>query len=218
MATYKQGILGSFSGKVGTVIGSFWKGRWVMRGIAPNVHNPQTPAQMHQRARFALIGRTIPAVQGFINVSFDRIAAANSVTNANVYQELNLDDPNVIQGTGTNLTIDYTNLILSRGYGINPASPAAVQGTGQTIDITWVDNAGISPETLSTDIVMAIIYNPARNASAYDVTSATRLDSIMNVAYPALWTGEEAHIYIATRSQDGEIISNSQHLATITLA
>ena len=33
MGTHKRGILGNFSGKVGTVIGSTWRGIWVMRGL-----------------------------------------------------------------------------------------------------------------------------------------------------------------------------------------
>ena len=34
MGTIKQGILGGFSGKVGTVVGSSWKGISYMRGLA----------------------------------------------------------------------------------------------------------------------------------------------------------------------------------------
>lgn len=37
MGTIKQGILGGFSGKVGTVAGSSWKGISYMRGRAQNV-------------------------------------------------------------------------------------------------------------------------------------------------------------------------------------
>jgi hypothetical protein len=33
MGTHKKGILGNFSGKVGTVVGSTWRGIWVMRGL-----------------------------------------------------------------------------------------------------------------------------------------------------------------------------------------
>ena len=36
MGTIKQGILGGFSGKVGTVVGSSWKGISYMRGKTTN--------------------------------------------------------------------------------------------------------------------------------------------------------------------------------------
>lgn len=54
MGTIKQGILGGFSGKVGTVIGSSWKGFSYMRGRAQSVKNPRTEGQVEQRSKFAL--------------------------------------------------------------------------------------------------------------------------------------------------------------------
>lgn len=54
MGTIKQGILGGFSGKVGTAIGSSWKGISYMRGRAQSVKNPRTEGQMEQRSKFAL--------------------------------------------------------------------------------------------------------------------------------------------------------------------
>ena len=52
MGKIKQGILGGFKGKVGTVIGSSWNGISYMRGQAQSVRNPKTPAQMIQRDFF----------------------------------------------------------------------------------------------------------------------------------------------------------------------
>ena len=52
MGKIKQGILGGFKGKVGTVIGSSWNGIAYMKGQAQNVKNPKTPAQMIQRDFF----------------------------------------------------------------------------------------------------------------------------------------------------------------------
>ena len=52
MGKIKQGILGGFKGKVGTVVGSSWNGISYMRGIAQSVRNANTPAQQKQRAFF----------------------------------------------------------------------------------------------------------------------------------------------------------------------
>ena len=52
MGTIKQGILGGFNGKVGTVVGASWKGISYMRGIAQSVRNPKTEAQVKQRNFF----------------------------------------------------------------------------------------------------------------------------------------------------------------------
>lgn len=53
MAVYKQGILGSFSGKVGTVVGSSWRGVPYLRSLATKVANPRTAAQVEVRGRLA---------------------------------------------------------------------------------------------------------------------------------------------------------------------
>ena len=52
MGKIKQGILGGFRGKVGTVIGASWNGIAYMRGLPQSVKNPKTAAQQAQRAFF----------------------------------------------------------------------------------------------------------------------------------------------------------------------
>ena len=52
MGKIKQGILGGFQGKVGTVIGASWNGIAYMRGIAQSVKNPKTAGQQIQRGFF----------------------------------------------------------------------------------------------------------------------------------------------------------------------
>ena len=52
MGKIKQGILGGFKGKVGTVIGASWNGIAYMRGLPQSVRNPKTVAQEAQRAFF----------------------------------------------------------------------------------------------------------------------------------------------------------------------
>ena len=52
MGKIKQGILGGFKGKVGTVIGSSWNGIAYMKGLPQSVKNSKTAAQIMQREFF----------------------------------------------------------------------------------------------------------------------------------------------------------------------
>ena len=52
MGKIKQGILGGFKGKVGTVIGASWNGIAYMKGKPQSVRNPRTDAQLQQREFF----------------------------------------------------------------------------------------------------------------------------------------------------------------------
>lgn len=53
MAIIKQGILGGFSNKVGSVVGAGWKGIATMRSLPQSVANPRTTAQVANRSTFA---------------------------------------------------------------------------------------------------------------------------------------------------------------------
>ena len=53
MGVIKQGILGGFSGKVGSVVGTSWKGRAVMKAMPLSVANPRTTGQVQQRTKMA---------------------------------------------------------------------------------------------------------------------------------------------------------------------
>ncbi len=68
MGTIKQGILGGFSGKVGTVVGGSWKGISYMRGRAQSVKNPRTEAQMEQRSKFALTLSFLKPITSYLRV------------------------------------------------------------------------------------------------------------------------------------------------------
>ena len=52
MGKIKQGILGGFKGKVGTVIGSSWNGIAYMKGLPQSQKDPKTAAQLMQRNFF----------------------------------------------------------------------------------------------------------------------------------------------------------------------
>lgn len=52
MGKIKQGILGGFKGKVGTVIGASWNGIAYMKGLPQSQKDPKTAAQIAQRNYF----------------------------------------------------------------------------------------------------------------------------------------------------------------------
>jgi hypothetical protein len=101
MGTIKQGILGQFSGKVGTVIGSSWKGQGVMRGIAPSVANPKTDGQLAVRQKFSITMKFVQSMVQFLRIGFKNYAMGMTQVNAAFsYNRLN-----AILGTYPNFTV-----------------------------------------------------------------------------------------------------------------
>ena len=137
MGTIKQGILGGFSGKVGTVVGSSWKGISYMRGQAQSVKNPRTEKQMAQRDKFALALSFIRPIQSFIQIGFKTYAHKQSAFNAAMSYTLK----NAIKGTYPNHSIDFEKAMVSRGSLVQPFN-VNMLNNGNEIGIAWTDNSG----------------------------------------------------------------------------
>lgn len=214
MATYKQGILGGFRGKVGTVIGSFWKGRCVMRSVPNHVSDPQTPAQMAQRARMTLVSHFLSSVLGFVNIGYRNYTAVETASNAAMRDNL----AKAVIGSGTAVSLDLDKVQLSKGALLNVEDPAVVVGTAHSCNVTWTDNTGAADDALATDIVMVCLYNQAKSASTYDAVSATRADEALSVHHPSGWAGDTVTVFACTSNVDRSNLSDSVKVGSFTAA
>lgn len=89
MATIKQGILGAFSGKVGSVVGSSWKGIAIMKALPASVANPKTAKQVIQRGKMSsavsFAKEVLPQVIKPLNDRFvSRMSGYNSFIQQNI--------------------------------------------------------------------------------------------------------------------------------------
>ena len=111
MGTIKQGILGGFNGKVGTVIGSSWKGITYMRGQSQHVKNPRTAGQIYSRTAFKAVSAALSPIASTLRLTFAKSAGKMSAFNKAVsenYKKAIVD----LDGTPV---VDYSKLILSKG-------------------------------------------------------------------------------------------------------
>ncbi|MDR0422036.1 MAG: DUF6266 family protein [Proteiniphilum sp.] len=70
MGTIKKGILGGFSGKVGTVVGGSGQGRRALRSLPQHGNNPRTEGQVSQRTKFAITLSFLKPVTGFLRTGW----------------------------------------------------------------------------------------------------------------------------------------------------
>ena len=116
MGKIKQGILGGFKGKVGTVIGASWNGIAYMRGLAQSVKNPKTAAQLQQRAFFkdlqGLVGQlTDEQLQSLFPTVMRGMTRRNMLTRqlaaaAVVTDDAKTVDLSLLEGIGSGECID----------------------------------------------------------------------------------------------------------------
>ena len=133
MGKIKQGILGGFKGKVGTVIGSSWNGISYMRGLAQSVKNPKTAGQTTQRTFFREV---LDIVGQFTNEQLNFLfpTAPSGMTRRNaLVKQLSA----VFAVDGDTKSVDLSN-INSLGNAATADLPeVAIAATGENLTISW---------------------------------------------------------------------------------
>ena len=214
MGTIKQGILGGFSGKVGTVIGSSWKGISYMRGQAQHVKNPRSSGQVDQRTKFNLALNFLQPNVPYIRIGYKSQAAKQTEFNA----AMSYIVKNAITGTSPNYALDYTKVMVSRG-GLTQVTDGAVNWTAAQSKLTfsWTDNSGVGT-ALATDKAMPFVYNKDKNETIYNTEGATRTTHTMDVTVPSNWVGDKVEVYLGMVSEDGTLVADSIYLGEKTLS
>ena len=89
MAKIEMGILGGFSGRVGTVVGYRRRGAWFVRAYQPHINDRKSAAQLEQRSRFkAMIQFASPATP-VLRVGLKQLAARQQITEGNTFLKIN---------------------------------------------------------------------------------------------------------------------------------
>ena len=212
MGTIKQGILGGFSGKVGSVIGGVWKGISYMRGIALHIANPKTDAQLAQREKWAVTMRFLKPLTEFLKTGFKQYAVKMSGINAAMQYNIK----NALTGSYPNIAIDYPNALVAKGNLAGSLNAVASSTVAGTVKFDWEDNSGEIGAS-STDKTLIVIYNPSQNQAVTVNQLAERGDGTQTVTVPASFSGDLVQCYMAFITEDGTV-SNSAFAGAVTVA
>lgn len=206
MGKIMQGILGGFSGKVGTVVGGTWKSISYIRSIATSVANPRTEKQLRQREKFKTSVNFLKTATPFIQIGYRNYAHRQTAFNAAMSHMLRY----AVTGDGEQATIDFDKTLLAQGS-LTTATDAAVQVEAGKATFTWTDNSNTG-NAVATDKVMVLAYNKDKQETVYNTTAATRADGTAELVLPASWADDALAVYLAFYSEDGQRVSNSQCL------
>ncbi|RZK76802.1 MAG: hypothetical protein EOO85_10440, partial [Pedobacter sp.] len=111
MGKYKNGINGAFTGKIGSVVGVTRRGVDYMRSLPDiRVDNP-SEKQIRQRNILAMISSWLKPIKFIINVGFKIFSGGKTPLN----QVFSLISKEALIIDGDNISIDYKNVVLSKG-------------------------------------------------------------------------------------------------------
>jgi hypothetical protein len=211
MGTIRKGILGGFSGKVGTVIGANWKGGTYMRSLPQKGKKSDSLAQRSQRTKFAITINLLQPLTSLLRVGWKLYAHNRSAINAAMAYTI----ANAVTGNYPDYQIDPGKVLVSRGA-LTPATNAMAAFSTGKIDIVWDDNSGYD-SAKATDKTLIAILNFDKRTAITQSDGVERFTGVQNIAIPVEWAGDEVHTYMGFISEDGKEVANSLYLGKIKL-
>lgn len=129
-------LFGKINGKIGGVVFSTSGGIQISREYNPNVANPNTQAQVNQRARMKLMSQLSAVMAPVITMQKMGLVSAR-----NQFTKRNFGYSYVSEG---NAQVSYENIQLTQGNAALPAIVAEVNGGRYTLSLAQAADASVS--------------------------------------------------------------------------
>jgi len=213
MGTYNKGILGPFSGKVGTVIGATWRGKDYMRSLPKKTNRPATAEQLLQREKFETATDFLRPMYPVLRQCFGRKDGKNTRLN----QALSYHMREALQVVGNTVTIDYPKVLIGSGSLLGVLNPEVTALGNNQLQFSWEDNANQGGGQ-GTDSVVIVVFAPTSKGYYTNLLAASRSALTATVTLPTAFAGETVHCWITFAANGGVDSATSAYLPPITVS
>jgi len=210
MARLKNGPNGGFSGKVGSVVGSSWKGIEYIRGLPRKRRGKAKPAEANNRTRFGYVQTWLNAFSPFTSIGFMNSSSGMLANNA----AMSWNVKNAVKGEAPDFYIDYQAVLLSDGI-LRQADEAVMDLRENVLTVTW--KAVYRNKAKRNDDLLFLAYDPVTAEICFELAKANRNDEKFSTGLPPVFKGKIIEVYIAFTSRDRKIASRSQYLGSVLL-
>ena len=200
MGRLDKGLLGGYTGKLGTTVGSTWKGINVVRTYQPNVANPRSDKQVEHRSLFS------------------QVTAIGSLLLADVVKPL--WDRNAKQMSGYNAFIQANMLAAAKEKKLTPQKFVLSKGRiGSTIIHVQITESLLMVQwpygTLpvfgkDSDMAFVIVFDGSMNILEYSAGAVTRGERRVSFNHDGSLHGTAESVVVAFLSEDGKLSSNTE--------
>lgn len=219
MGTSKQGIYGTYKGRVGNVVGSSYKGTQVLRIRPASVRNPKTDAQEGTRMRFAMLGRFLSSQRQAVNNGFKSYADGMSAINAAMRENFHRS----FTGAYPDLVMDFSKVLISKGSLVIPEDFSATAAIGTTINLNWTDNSDAQGAT-AQDALIVSVYDPEQKRGEVFYSVYRRNETTGTLNLPSTWAGRKVEVLAFFKSaadpatlKQGYEVSDTVYGGSVTL-
>lgn len=201
MGIIKRGVLGGFSGKIGNIVGTSWKGLAVMKSLPLSVANPRSTGQVSQRTKFTSMSQLASALLGVLIIPYwNRFASQMSGYNLFVMQNI----ANAFTSVG-----DFVGLLLKTSpstIGVTPIVSGEANASTSRVTVDWIDSLSISGSLESDQAYVTIIDSDGVLLSS-GMTSSTRQNAEALITLDgAITQNQHIFVYLFFVSADGKRI------------
>lgn len=190
MAIYKQGVLGPFSGKVGTVVGSSWRGVPYIRSLATKVANPRTQGQVAARSRLAAIAGRLKHFAFVISAGF---VNSGSMSPWSAAIKANMK---ALTGPSDNPEVDMTAVTLSDG---SATFDVKTVKSASSVDFSW--KAPKAADSFFGGSLYAAAYNVANGKAVNFLADLSAAAASFDFRTIISGEDDDVHIYFFVASQ-----------------
>ena len=196
MGIIRNGILGGFRKKTGTVAGAHVRGQDVIRALPRPSNKPPTVPQLNQRAKFGLVTSFLSLISDWIDMAYKK--GPGPATSMNKAVKDHLKD--AVIGVGPNFSFDYSKLKFSTGKLSVPSSFSVDTTASSKIDFNWTLDGPDSKYKAATDVINVMVFNPVKQQFVSLMAAAPRSALTYVLPLPLEFIGDTIHCYFSFSS------------------
>lgn len=192
-----NGVNGSFSGKVGKLVGSSWLGKSYIKSVPKKSNKLRSDKQLAQQAKFALANRLLHPVKDLL-FTFRKQHKAATGYNLAIKHILE----HAITGNYPDFDIDYSKIVYTQGNWA-PAEGLEVLADGGNLLIIWDTNIYYT-SSCEGDQICILIMEPETNTYFKGPAGIIRSTGMAIIPIPEAWRGKTLHTYVYCLSSHGK--------------
>ncbi|MGL2967117.1 DUF6266 family protein [Flavobacterium sp. XGLA_31] len=213
MGTYNKGILGPFSGKVGTVVGASWRGKDVMRSLPKKTDRTPTDTQLLQREKFTAVSNFLtpisPVISKYYGPGSGELTRRNQAMSYHMKDAVTYVDPDFV--------MDYMKVQIAKGDLLGVQNPAVTSPDPHGLKYTWDDNSG-QGSAVETDVLVVVVYAPTTGLYYFTLNGGTRGTGAANITLPTFFSGVEVQSWITFVAADEKSYATSVYMGAVTVS
>lgn len=206
MAIIKNGVLGGFSGKVGNIVGSSWRGIAYVRSLPRRSKKEPSEKQLAHRMKFKLAFAFVNPIRALINLGYrdSKIRYTTAVG-----QLLGTIMQTAVVGEYPDLKLDPKQIKISRGSLPDLLNLKLSVNSQTEFTISWAYDPEKS-NGQSADRVVGLIYDERIREFAH-LEEIERFKRVNQINIPLHLESDNLHFWVFCYDKQTGNVSNSQY-------